>query len=252
MAGVARDLQAAGHRVGGLSCVFSSSVPLSAGLSSSAALELAAAWALLSAGSAEVPQPPCLPLALACQRSENDYVGVACGLMDQFASSCGIHGSALLLDCRSYKYEAVDIPVGISIVVVDTGAKRRLSASAYNDRRSECERGVALLRARGFDVNSLRDVDADTLEAAADDLGDVVYRRCLHVVQENRRVTHTVAALHRADQHALRDLFAASHASLRDVYEVSSEEQDSAVDDRRRLRGLHGQPGRARSGSGAR
>ena len=230
VAGVARELRAAGHGVAGLRGVVSSSVPVSAGLSSSAALELAAAWALLGASSAAARQTDCFELALVCQRAENDYVGVACGLMDQFASSCGVRGSALLLDCRSFAYETVEMPEEISIVVVDTGAKRRLAASAYNERRAQCERGVDLLRARGFGVTSLRDADVEMLEAAADELGDVVYRRCLHVVQENERVIATVAALRAADHTALQDLFAASHASLRDLYEVSSTELDSAVE----------------------
>jgi galactokinase len=150
--------------------------------------------------------------------------------MDQFASSCGVARHALLLDCRSLEYRAVAIPPDLRIVVVDTGTRRRLLASEYNERRAECERGVALLRKRGESVASLRDATMPMLDAARKDLGDTTYRRCRHVVDENERTLAAVDALEDADRRLLGELFAASHASLRDLYEVSSSELDAAVE----------------------
>jgi galactokinase len=231
VAGVALELSRAGLPIGGFNGRLSANLPASAGLSSSAALELAAAWALLAAADGFAPDKvERLGLARLCQRAENDYVGVRTGLMDQFASSCGEAGCALLLDCRSLEYRAVALPRGLVLVVVETGAQRRLAASEYNQRRSECERGVAVLRAGGEKVTSLRDATLPMLERAAADMGDVVYRRCRHVVEENVRTCAAVQALETDDRAALGALFAASHASLRDLYEVSSPALDTAVD----------------------
>jgi galactokinase len=226
VAGVAKVLIGAGHEVGGFRGVLSSTLPAQAGLSSSAALELAAAWALLSAGGSTVDR---MDLARLCQRAENEYVGIKSGLMDQFAASCGVAGHALLLDCRSLEYRSVAIPEGVSLVVVDTGAKRRLVGSEYNERRAQCERGVAILAARGEPVRALRDATVEMLDTAAEDLGDVTYRRCRHIVEENMRTLAAVGALETADRAALGKLFAASHASLRDLYGVGSPELDAAV-----------------------
>lgn len=230
VAGVARALVEAGHGVGGFRGVLDSTLPISAGLSSSAALELAAAWALLASGGGADEHPDRLTLARLCQRAENEYVGVKSGLMDQFAASCGRQGHALLLDCRSLEYRAVPIPDEIAIVVVDTGVRRRLAASEYNERRAECERGVAILAARGEQVESLRDATVEMLERARPDLGDETYRRCRHVIEENVRTIAAVAALELGDRAALGELFAASHSSLRDLYEVSSPALDVAVE----------------------
>ncbi|MDL2335515.1 MAG: galactokinase, partial [Chloroflexota bacterium] len=194
-------------------------------------MELAAAWALLAAAEGFTPDTvERLVLARLCQRAENDYVGVRTGLMDQFAASCGEAGCALLLDCRSLDYRPVILPRGLQLVVVETGAKRRLAASEYNQRRSECEHGVAVLRTRGEQVASLRGATLAMLDRAATDLGDVVYRRCRHVVEENARTLAAVRALETDDRAALGALFAASHASLRDLYEVSSPALDAAVE----------------------
>ncbi|MEP7378946.1 MAG: galactokinase [Chloroflexota bacterium] len=239
VAGVALELTRSGLPTGGLDGRLSATLPASAGLSSSAALELAAAWALLSAADGFTPNSvERLALARLCQRAENDYVGVRTGLMDQFAASCGEAGCALLLDCRSLDYRPVVLPRGLQLVVVETGAKRRLAASEYNQRRSECERGVDVLRARGEQVASLRDATLDMLDRAATDLGDVVYRRCRHVVEENTRTLAAVRALESDDRIALGELFAASHTSLRDLYEVSSPALDAAVDVATATRGV--------------
>jgi galactokinase len=236
VAGVAQALIQDGREVGGFRGVLSSDLPTSAGLSSSAALELAGAWALLSAagaqgvGDANGPGIERLELAQLCQRAENVYVGVNSGLMDQFAASCGVAGHALLLDCRSLAYEAVPIPADIALVVIDTGSRRRLLGSEYNERRTQCERGVAILAGRGEPVRALRDATVDMLDRAAAELGDVTYRRCRHVVEENSRTLAAADALRTGDRRTLGALFSASHASLRDLYGVSSGELDAAVE----------------------
>jgi len=224
VAGVARELDTSGIAATGFRGELTASLPAQAGLSSSAALELASAWAL-----ADVVGMDRLELARLCQRAENGYVGVNSGLMDQFAVSCGVAGHALLLDCRSLEYREVALPDDLELVVVDTGAKRRLVASEYNERRAECERGVAILAGAGEPVRSLRDANLAMLDQWAGRLGEPTYRRCRHVVEENARTLAAVDALEAADRQALGDLFAASHASLRDLYEVSSPELDLAV-----------------------
>jgi galactokinase len=229
VAGVAHVLGAAGHSVAGFRGLLRSSLPIGAGLSSSAALELASAWALLPSAGYPEPGVDCVALARLCQKAENEYVGVNSGLMDQFAASCGRAGHALLLDCRSLEYRHVAIPDEFAVVVVDTGATRRLVASEYNERRTQCERGVAVLAARGEPVRALRDVTMEMLDRAASHLGDITYRRCRHVVEENERTLEAVPALESGDRSALHDLFAASHSSLRDLYEVSSPALDAAV-----------------------
>ncbi len=226
VAGVAKMLTGAGHAVGGFRGTLTSTLPAQAGLSSSAALELASAWALLSAVGSTVER---LELARLCQRAENEYVGVKSGLMDQFAASCGAAGHALLLDCRSLEYRSVAIPAGLALVVIDTGAKRRLVGSEYNERRAQCERGVAILAGRGEPVVALRDATRAMLDAAAADLGDVTYRRCRHIVEENERTLAAVVALESGDMSTLGELFAASHVSLRDLYGVGSAELDAAA-----------------------
>jgi galactokinase len=158
-----------------------------------------------------------MTLARLAQRAENEYVGVQCGLMDQFASSHGRSGAAILLDCRSLEHRSVPLPlVEHELVVCDTGAPRRLSGSEYNQRRAECERGVATIAEGEPQVRSLRDVDAAMLERHVARLDPVVLRRCEHVVRENERVLAAAAALEATDLRAVGDLFAASHASLRD------------------------------------
>jgi len=228
-AGVASTLGDA-HWLGGLTAEVSSSLPMQAGLASSAAFELASALALLTSGGIALSEIRPMQLAQLCQRAENEYVGVACGLMDQFASACGVAGHALFLDCRSLDWRPIPIPSDLALVVVDTGARRRLNASEYNERRASCERGVEILVARGEPVTSLRDATLEMLDRAYAELGDVIYRRCRHVVEENARVVDAVDALVNGDHHGLGELFAASHASLRNQFEVSSAELDAAVE----------------------
>jgi galactokinase len=227
VAGVAWALADAGYTITGLNGVIATTLPSGAGLSSSAALELAAAWALLGEAAAEI-EP--LHLARTCQRAENEYVGVRSGLMDQFSAACGIAGCALFLDCRSLEWRPVRLPPDVALVVIDSGSSRRLDASEYNDRRAQCETAVAALRTVDASIESLRDVDARTLSEYLDRLDPIVARRARHVVEENDRVIDAGAALEAGDFAEVGRLFAASHASLRDLFEVSSPELDALVE----------------------
>jgi galactokinase len=227
VAGTAWSLANAGLPRNGLRGVIASGLPTSAGLSSSAAIELASAWALLDDAAAHVDP---FELAKLCQRAENDYVGVQCGLMDQFAESCGVADSALLLDCRSGLWRPIPLPADVTMVVCHTGSARKLERSEYNLRRSQCEAAAAEIARHHPEVRSLRDVTPELLAEVADRLDPVAVRRAEHVITENDRVGATVAALANGDLDAVGRLFAASHASLRDRFEVSSPELDAMVD----------------------
>ncbi len=228
VAGTAWSLAAAGASVRGFRGFLASSLPRGAGLSSSAALELVSAWALAG------DRPPTLDglgLARVAQRAENDYVGVQSGLMDQFASSLGVAGAGLFLDCRSLDWHPVRLPLAeIALVVCHSGSARRLERSAYNQRRAECERAAATIAKHEPGVRSLRDVDPAMLARYRDGLDPVAERRARHVVEENLRVLATEDALASGDLAQVGRLFAASHDSLRDLFEVSSPELDALVD----------------------
>ena len=227
IAGTAWSMTDAGARVRGLRGYLASSLPRGAGLSSSAALELASAWAL--AGD-EPPALDGLTLARVAQHAENDYVGVRSGLMDQFASSLGVAGAGLFLDCRSLEWHPVALPLAeIALVVCNSGSARRLDVSAYNNRRAECERAAAAIALREPGVRSLRDVDRDMLARNRDALDPIAERRARHVVEENQRVIATERALASGDLAEIGRLFAASHESLRELFEVSSPELDALV-----------------------
>lgn len=227
VAGTAWALAAAGIPTRGIRGTLSSTLPRASGLSSSAALELASAWALAQDPAAIDP----LELARICQHAENAYVGVNCGLMDQFASACGVAGAGMLLDCRSLAWQPVALPLTThTLVVIHTGSPRSLSASQYNARRSQCEAAVAVLAADDPAIRSLRDVTAAMLPAVRDRVDEETFRRCRHVVTENVRVQETIAALAAGDLAAVGRAWAASHDSLRDDYEVVSAELDALVE----------------------
>ena len=226
VAGTAWVLGEAGARIGGFRGVLAADLPMGAGLSSSAALELALAFAL---GGGEPPISDAMSLARAAQRAENEFVRVPCGLMDQFAVTFGQAGHALLLDCRSLEHEAVRLPAGVELLVCDSGVERRLAGSGYATRRDECRRAVAQIARVRPGITSLRDVDETTLESARGGLDAVAFRRARHVVTEIRRVRATVQAMRTGDVDALGSIFEASHASLRDDYEVSTPELDDLV-----------------------
>jgi galactokinase len=231
VAGTAWSLQDGGLALHGLRGVLWSNLPTSSGLSSSAALELASAWALLDPPDLAAQGIDGMRLARLCQRAENEYVGVMTGIMDQFASSLGRRGSAMLLDCRSLEYRTVSLPSDDHVIVVcDTNVPRRLEKSEYNTRRSECERAARTIAEREPGVRSLRDVDPEMLERHAERLDPVAHRRARHVVLENVRVAEAVTALEGGDVATVGRLFAESHASLRDLFEVSSPELDAMVE----------------------
>ncbi|MHB8684326.1 MAG: galactokinase [Dehalococcoidia bacterium] len=229
--GVVAALRAAGHAAGGVELALTGDVPPGAGLSSSAAVEVAVAGALRDACALDLPL---VDLALLCQRAENEFVGVQSGIMDQLASALSHRDAALLIDCRTLAHRDVPLrlaPAGLTVVVADSGVRRELVSSAYNDRRRECERAVARLRdALGRPrLASLRDVSLADLDALDVGGGDLPLRRARHVVTEIARVAAAAAALERDDFAALGGLMVESHLSLRDDYEVSAPELDLLV-----------------------
>jgi galactokinase len=227
VAGMAWALRDAGVPVRGFRGLLSADLPMGMGLSSSAALELAVAWAL---GGGAAPLDDRMALAQLAQRAENDFVGVPCGLMDQFAIAFGRAGAALLLDCRTLEHRAVTIPAELAVVVCDSGLSRRLATSGYAERRDECARAVRQLRAIEPSVRSLRDVDGELLARGRAHMDDVAFRRARHVVTENARVMAAVAALEAGDGIAIGRAVSASHASLRDDFAVSTPELDRLVE----------------------
>jgi len=224
--GVAAELQADGVELRGASIEIDSDIPLGGGLSSSASLELGVATALLGLAGASIAAPR---LARLCQRAEHHYAGVQCGIMDQYTIACAEKGSAILLDCRTLDTTQVPIPGDARLVVTDSGVRHRLPDGDYNDRADECAAAVRILTTVVPGLTSLRDLDADTLEAQKDTLGDVLHRRCRHVVTENQRVHEAVVALERGDLATIGVLLNACHASLRDDFEVSCDELEALV-----------------------
>ena len=219
---VAWVLQAEGHPLRGWEGVMSGEVPVGAGLSSSAALELATARALALASDIAWDAPA---MARVAQRAENEWVGVACGIMDQLASACGLAQHALLIDCRSFEIKPVLLPESMSVLVLDTGTRRGLVTSAYNRRREECQAG-----AQAFGVSSLRDLTHDVFAAGEARLDPVVRRRVRHVLSENARTLSAVQALRDQNMGQVGRLMAESHVSLRDDHEVSSPALDAMVE----------------------
>lgn len=219
--GVVAMLQREGYTVNGLDAVITGDVPIGAGLSSSAALELAVVTAFRWLYGLDLDP---VGAAVLCQRAENEFVGVRCGIMDQFISSLGRADHALLIDCRELAHSVVPLPAGVRFVVVDSGVRRGLVDSVYNERRAQCEEGARLLGAP-----SLRDIDLEAFAARKSKLPPMVARRCQHVISENQRVLDSVAALRRGDVVALGAIMNASHASLRDLFEVSTAEVDALM-----------------------
>ncbi len=225
--GVAAELEAEGIRLQGADLEIESQIPLGGGLSSSASFELAVATALLRLADRSLPGPS---LATICQRAEIRYAGVNCGIMDQFTVACCKRGNAILLDCRSLDAEQVAIPQSASMLIIDSGVKHRLPEVAYNKRSDECAEAVKILSQDAPQVVALRDLKMEMLETQKDRLGDLLYRRCRHVVSENQRVRDAYAALRCGDLLKLGKLISESHASLRDEFEVSCDEVDQLVE----------------------
>jgi galactokinase len=235
--GVALMLQGSGVALRGCDVAIFSDVPSGAGLSSSAALEVSVASALLALSGFSLPLTE---LAKLCQRAENEFVGARVGIMDQFASCFGSAHHAILLDCRSLEYKLLPLPAGITMVICNTMVKHGHSGGEYNDRRAQCEEGVRLLSKYFPSIKALRDVSAAQLESHRGDLPDLIYRRCHHVVSENERVLSAVSALESGDLKEAGRCMAESHSSMRDDYEISCRELDLMVDLARGREGLVG------------
>jgi galactokinase len=224
--GVARTLQQAGYPLHGANLYIVGDVPLGAGLSSSAAVEVSTAFALMDAAKHSIDLNR---LAVLCQRAENEFVGARCGIMDQFVSCRGRAGNALLLDCRSLDFQLLRLPPQIRLVICNTMVQHKHEASGYNVRRAQCEEGVRELSKVYPQMQALRDISLSDLESHRNLLSDVVYKRCHHIVTENARTLVFASALQSGDATCLRQLMADSHRSLRDNFEVSCKELDIMV-----------------------
>ena len=221
---------AMGSGPGGWDGFITSDIPLGASLSSSAALEVGALRVFSALGGLDWDP---VVAAMLAQRAENDWVGMNSGIMDQLVCASGSAGHALLIDCRDLSTTPVPIPAGVSVVILDTSTRRKLTESRYNDRRAECEAAAQL-----YGVDSLRDLRIDELPDG--DGAGVLVRRARHVVSENGRVLSAVEALSNGDVVSLGHLMNASHDSLRDDFEVSSAELDSIVEAARAAEGCLG------------
>ena len=235
--GVASVLQQRGLKFGGASLLVHGEVPIGAGLSSSAAVEVASALALMSMSETQLPLPE---IAKLCQYAENNFVGAKVGIMDQFVSCMGKAGHAFLLDCRSLEFRFVPIPTGIRLVVCNTMVKHDLATGAYNTRRAECEEGARLFAKWDPAVRALRDVSVDLLDQHLHDLPPTIGKRCSHVVRENQRTLDAARLLTEGDLAQVGTLMCESHNSLRDLYEVSCRELDIMVDAAEGLAGFVG------------
>ena len=236
-AGVAWALEQSGKRLSGANVFIAGEVPLGAGLSSSAAIEVAVGFALLNQSGHQVDR---VELAKLCQRAENEFVGARVGIMDQFVSCSGRAAHALLLDCRSLEFELVKLPAGVQLVICNTMVKHEISSGEYNTRRAECEEGVRELQGALPGIRALRDVTLAQLEKHRALIEPKVLSRCRHVVTENARVIRAVEAFKETDLKALGSLMRDSHRSLRDEYEVSCKELDLMTEIAAAQRGVIG------------
>jgi galactokinase len=235
--GVLAELRESGVHQHGADFLVHGEVPIGAGLSSSAALEVATGFAVLCSQNRPIDRTQ---LALLCQRAENQFVGMRCGIMDQFISCHGRAGHALMLDCRSLGFELFPIPSHIRIVICNTMVKHSLAGGEYNTRREECETGVRLLSQWLPEVKALRDVTVEQFLHYSDSLPQVIAQRCRHVITENARVQRAAAALKQGALDEFGRLMADSLRSLRDDYAVSCPELDMMVEVASRQPGLHG------------
>ena len=235
--GVVWALQETGYRLPGANLYIAGDVPLGAGLSSSAAIEVSTGYALLSAAGHASDRTQ---LALLCQRAENEFVGARVGIMDQFVSCHGRAGHALMIDCRSLEYQAIKIPAKVSLVICNTMVKHKLQAGDYNVRRKECEEAVRKLSAALPGIRSLRDVSMQELAQNRSLLSETLYRRCRHIISENARVREAADLFAQGKTGGLREVMAASHQSMRDDYEISCRELDVMVEIAGRQPGVYG------------
>ncbi|MFY9657905.1 MAG: galactokinase [Methylocystis sp.] len=235
--GVVLGLEREGFRLSGANLMLATELPMGAGLSTSAALEVAVGYALCDLAGSPVDRKW---LALLCQRAENEFVGMRCGVMDQLISCCGVAGHALLIDCRTLGMRAAPLDADARLVICNTMVSHELAASEYNKRREECERAVALLSKELDGVRALRDVSPEALARNGAALPATILRRARHVVTENARTLAAAAALESGNLTLFGRLMNLSHASLRDDYEVSCAEADLMVDLAQGMEGVFG------------
>ncbi len=235
--GVAKMLEQSGRRLSGANLLLTGNVPQGAGLSSSASLEVVVGYAFESmhAGQADLEELPVL-----CRRAENEFVGARCGIMDQFVSTHGKRGKALLLDCRSLKYRLLPLPDHARLVICNTMVRHNLASSGYNQRRAECEAGLKIMAKHLPRVKALRDLTLLDLDAHGQDLPETIFRRCRHVISENSRVIEAAGGLEREDLGRFGELMRQSHQSLRDDFEVSCPELDLMVELAEGIEGVYG------------
>ncbi len=235
--GVAWSLAQNRVRIGGFDLSLSGNVPLGSGLSSSASIEVATAMALLALAHATMPLAE---IALACQRAENGFVGAQSGIMDQFIACAGQKDHALLLDCRSLEYRLLPIPSHVRLIICNSMVKHEHAGGQYNVRREEVEEGTRILQRRFPKVEALRDVTESELEECRQQMLPNVFRRCRHIVTENKRVELAAGALERSDLLSFGILMAEAHRSIRDDFEASCSELDTLVDIATTLPGCYG------------
>ncbi len=236
-AGVLWAIGEKGLDTSGIQAVFASNVPRGSGLSSSASVEMAFMLAWQALGGWTLPP---MQRALLGQKAENQYVGVNCGIMDQFASACGVENSLLLLDCRSLEWKTIPLPEDVSIVIADTTVRRKLTSGEYNKRRSACEEAVRLLKEDLPDIRALRDVSVEEFNRYANKLPDEVAKRARHVVEEIERSRQAEPLLEAGNIEHFGALMNECHISLRDLYEVSCPELDVMVRVAQSLDGCYG------------
>lgn len=220
-----------------MNAVYTSNVPRGSGLSSSASVEMAFIIAWQTLGGWTLPP---MRRALLGQKAENQYVGVNCGIMDQFASACGVENKLLLLDCRSLEWQTIPWPENVAIVIADTAVRRKLTSGEYNKRRAACEEAVRLLQQDLPDSKALRDVSLEDFNRLSGKLPDVVSKRSRHVVEEIERTKQAPALLEAGDIQSFGSLMNECHISLRDLYEVSCPELDTMVRIAQAIEGCYG------------
>lgn len=235
--GVAVTLIAAGFQIPGANLLISSDVPMGAGLSSSAALEVATGFALLQLAGIKANM---VELAKLCQRAENEFVGTRCGIMDQFVSCLAEQGHCLMIDCRSLEFSKLPVPDECALVICNTMVRHELAGGEYNVRRQQCEEGLAILRRFVPQAHSLRDITPEQVAQHAGELPELLYRRSRHVVTEIQRVRDAAEALKAGNLERFGELMRQSHISLRDDYEVSCPELDLLVNIASQQPGVYG------------
>jgi galactokinase len=225
--GVLYVLHEEGVRIPAFSMTLQGDVPVGAGLSSSAAIEVATMAAVLALANVKIPLPR---MAQLCQKAENSFVGASTGIMDQFIACCGAADHALLLDCRSLQFRLAPIPADVSLVISNTMVKHTHAGGEYNTRRAEVEEGTAILRRHRPEIKKLRDATVDDLKRWGGEMPENVLKRVRHIITENNRTVAAADALERGDLKTLGRLLYEAHASYRDDFEASCPEADLLVE----------------------